>query len=190
MLKRAQTKKKNEVQKTSSTVSWNSSQDNKYWMRWIVWWVILLILVFWWDIWSIFSSSNVSKSSTQSSRDYSYSCIGSNGFSYTRPQNAFCDRSKTQQWWSCESWYTAVKGGGDAGWYCKCSSWLFSCTDYYQTKLNPMKDQYDNIWRYIDITQVNIYNHSAVNYYNSQIDKYNELASRLNRYMSENCDCG
>lgn len=189
MLKRAQSRKKNEIHQTASSVPLTPAKSNKSWVWWVVGSVVLLTLVFWSDISDTFSSTNTWIPTTQSSKDYSYSCIGSDGFSYTRPKNAFCDNRKTPQWRSCESWYKSVKWYWDVGRYCECNTKYYSCSDYHNTITKPMKDQYNSIINYLAWAQVNRYSQSSVNYYNNQLIKAQELESRINRYISENCEC-
>lgn len=165
-----------------------SSDDKKTYTRWIVWWVVLFIII----IFSVFGDSSTTTQSSKTTnpwKDYSSTCIGSNGYTYSRPVNAFCDNRKTPQWWSCEQWYKPTKWEWQVWRYCKCSAELLQCPTQQNTVLAPMQGEYDRLALYLITANINPYNHSAVDYYNAQVAKHNELASRINKYMSESCVC-
>lgn len=190
MLKRANPQSNNKPSKSRTVSSGNdtsssTSSDNETKLWRIIAIIVAVILIIYFLSWS----GSWSWSNNKPSRDYSATCIWSNGYTYSRPVNAFCDNRMTPQWRSCEQWYKAIKWEWQVWRYCRCSSERFYCSSAHDNIVAPMETEYNRLGLYLRTANVNRYSSSAVNYYNAQVAIHNELASRINKYMSENCDC-
>lgn len=112
---------------------------------------------------------------------------------YDKPDNAFCDWSQTPQWWTCNKWYIAKsewdRKRDHTAWYCECKSSQVQCDLYNDTQIDSMQVEIDNQRVILHDMQVNRYSQTSVNRYNSQVQYINNLISKRNRYMSENCTC-
>ncbi len=212
MLKKAE---KKQIIINPSNWSWPTNeniQDKSSWFRRnkiivILWSIILFIIIISSISWN--SSTNTKPSSKDycPNGDYSSSyydddcwlkpdekiCRWSDWRYYDKPKNAYCDWSKTPQWWSCNRWFSAKSQWNRTrdhnSWYCECNSSHVTCSSYYDTQTDIMQAEINEQQSYLNNMYVNQYSQSSVNKYNAQVQYVNDLIWRRNRYMSENCTC-
>lgn len=217
MLKRAVKREENKEKHQNWNFSEKSNNSNDF-TRFkknktilIIAWVILLIII----IASISgnSSDDYTPSNTYSnSKDYcpnwdlsaSYyddtcseetnsTCLWEDWYYHTKVENSYCDNWSTPLWWSCKSWYSPKsewkRTRDNDSWYCECNLSQVRCPSYADIKSDSMQSEIDREENYLNNMYVNQYSQSSVNNYNTQVQKVNNLISKRNRYMSENCDC-
>lgn len=211
MLKRAVKKEEKNTQSPNWKFTDKVSPSDNFWRfkknktAIIVVWIIILLIVV-----SSFSNNSSNNSNYSNTKDYcpnwdsspSYydnncwtetTCLWNDWYNHPKVANSNCDNWSTPLWWSCKSWYSPKsewkRTRDNDSWYCECNLSQVRCPSYADTKSDSMQLEIDREQNYLDSMYVNQYNQSSVNNYNIQVQKLNNLVSKRNRYMSENCDC-
>lgn len=120
-------------------------------------------------------------------------CLGSDWFKHSKVINSNCDNWTTPLWWSCELWYSPKsewnRTQDNDAWYCECDLSKVQCPNYADLKSDSMQKEIDREQDYLDSIYVNRSSQSSIDNYNNYVQKVNNLISKRNRYMSENCSC-